>query len=98
MKGQVVLGFTERAEGIPYESGKVVENWARTFECRPERFYVPNSEEQVVDVLHMPYCVLSVTNKADREFSATTGENDSGGWCGPFAVGYPMFVGMDDVT
>jgi hypothetical protein len=35
---------------IPYESGKLVQNWARTFECRPERLYTPKSEDQVVEV------------------------------------------------
>lgn len=98
MKGEVVLGLTERAERIPYESGKVIENWARTFECRPERFYAPSSEEQVIEVLHTSCCVLSVANMTDCESSATARENDSGRWSGSFAVGHPLFVGMDDVT
>ena len=43
------VGFAERGE-VPFETGKVVRNWAQTFECRPERFYYPKTEEEVVDV------------------------------------------------
>lgn len=35
---------------IAYETNKLVQNWARTFECRPERYYRPNSESEVISV------------------------------------------------
>jgi hypothetical protein len=40
----------EGAEDIPYEEGRVVRNWAGTFEARTERFYRPKTEEEVVKV------------------------------------------------
>ena len=49
MKAEVV-GFKERGEQIPYETGKLVRNWAQTFECQPERFYYPKTENDVVEV------------------------------------------------
>jgi len=45
-----LMEFKQRAELIPYETGKVVRNWAQTFECQPERFYYPKSEDEVVEV------------------------------------------------
>ena len=96
MKGEVVLGHTERAEKMPYETGKLVQNWARTFECRPQRFYSPKSEEQVIDVL--PFFSGLWLTAADRESSPTAGENNSSGWRGSFTVRYTLFVRMDDVT
>jgi hypothetical protein len=49
MKAEL-MGFKESGELIPYETGKVVRNWAQTFECQPERFYYPKSEDEVVEV------------------------------------------------
>jgi hypothetical protein len=46
-----VVGFKECGEKLPYETGRVVHNWAQTFECRPERFYLPKNEDQVIKVL-----------------------------------------------
>jgi hypothetical protein len=37
-------------EDIPYQEGRVVRNWAGTFEARTERFYRPKTEEEVVKV------------------------------------------------
>jgi len=45
-----VLGFADCGEKVPYETGRVVRNWAQTFECRPERFYYPKTEDEVVEV------------------------------------------------
>jgi hypothetical protein len=45
-----VLGFTGKDDNGTYETGRLVRNWAETFECRPERLYTPVSEEQVVEV------------------------------------------------
>lgn len=39
-----------QGEEIPYQQGKLVRNWAGTFEARTERFYTPESEEEVVKV------------------------------------------------
>ena len=45
-----VGGLEERSHNLSYETGKIVRNWARTFECQPERFYYPKSEDDVVEV------------------------------------------------
>jgi hypothetical protein len=45
-----VVGFADCGEKVPYETGRVVRNWAQTFECRPERFYCPKTEDEVVEV------------------------------------------------
>lgn len=45
-----IVGFADRGEKVPYETGRVVRNWAQTFECRPERFYCPKTEDEVVEV------------------------------------------------
>ena len=45
------FGIKDTSEDIPYETDRIVGNWAQTFECRPERFYFPDSEEQVTEVL-----------------------------------------------
>ena len=40
----------QRGEEICYQEGKLVRNWAGTFEARTERFYAPETEEEVVKV------------------------------------------------
>lgn len=50
MEAEVAAGFKERGEHIEYQTGKIVLNWARTFQCQPERFYSPKSEDNVVEV------------------------------------------------
>jgi hypothetical protein len=50
MKSEVI-GFQESGERIRFETGKIVQNWARTFECTPERYYTPCSENEVIQVL-----------------------------------------------
>lgn len=50
MKAEAVVGFKERREHIQYQTGKIVPNWAQTFQCQPERFYYPKSEDDVVEV------------------------------------------------
>jgi hypothetical protein len=50
MEAEVVAGFKERGEHIQYQTGKIVLNWAQTFQCQPERFYYPKSEDDVVEV------------------------------------------------
>jgi hypothetical protein len=51
-----VVGFKECGEKLPYETGRVVRNWAQTFECRPERLYVPKNEDEVVEVRYNICC------------------------------------------
>ena len=46
----------EKGDEIPYEEGRLVRNWARSFEARTERFYTPQTEEEVVQV----YLLFSV--------------------------------------
>ena len=92
---------TQRGEQIPYETCRVVQNWARTFECRPERFYTPKSEDDVIDVLR-PHPILDPKFVADlgvdREPRSATRKDDSGGWSRAFAIRYSLYVRMDGVT
>ena len=44
------MGFKHRGEHLQYQTGKIVRNWAQSFECQPERFYYPKSEDDVVEV------------------------------------------------
>jgi hypothetical protein len=37
-------------DGPRYLTGRLVLNWAETYECRPERFYRPRSEDEVAQV------------------------------------------------
>ena len=46
----------DKGDEIPYEEGRLVRNWARSFEARTERFYTPQTEEEVVQV----YLLFSV--------------------------------------
>jgi hypothetical protein len=87
-------GIKEGGENIEFETGKVVRNWAQTFECRPERFYTPRSEDEVIGVSsHAGYSA-----DLDCEFGEIDREEYSGCWSGAFTVGYSLFVGMDDVA
>ena len=47
----------DKGDEIPYEEGRLVRNWARSFEARTERFYTPQTEEEVVQV-YIPFCLL----------------------------------------
>jgi hypothetical protein len=63
LKAQVV-GFKGPSEDLPYETGKIVRNWAQTFECRPERLYHPRTEDEVVQV-YPPYSDLFLDRSAN---------------------------------
>lgn len=39
-----------QGDEIRYQEGKLVRNWAGTFEARTEQFYTPETEEEVVKV------------------------------------------------
>jgi len=43
-------GGNSNGGDVPYQTDRLVRNWAETFECRPERFYAPNTEDEVVKV------------------------------------------------
>jgi hypothetical protein len=43
-------GVEVEGDEIPFETGRLVSNWAGTFECLTERYYTPNTEAEVVEV------------------------------------------------
>jgi len=92
---------TRHGKQLLYKTGQVVQNWARTFECRPERFYTPKSEDDIVDVL-LPSPMVNpefVTDLGvDREPRPTRTKDDSGGWSSAFAIRYSLYVRMDGVA
>ena len=55
---------TQDNSEIPYETDKLVQNWARTFECGPERYYRPNTESEVISVSSFPE--LDISNVSQR--------------------------------
>ena len=103
MKSEVV-GLKESGELLKYQTGKSVRNWARTFECRPERFYVPQTEGEVVEVLSAQIffssiaCIMHNRLTIDREPCSEIRKNNSDGRRGAFALGYLLFLRMDDVS
>jgi hypothetical protein len=77
-----VLGLISGKEDDgTYETGRLVRNWAETFECRPERLYSPVSEEQVAEV-----SLSEADADLDCESCEGTWEDYSMCWCCSFAV------------
>ena len=99
--GMMTEPSTGHGKQFPYKTGKVVQNWARTFECHPERFYTPKSEDDVIHVL-LPSPMVNpkfVTDLGvDREPCSATTKDDSGSWISAFAIRYPLYVRMDGVA
>jgi hypothetical protein len=50
-------GVEGEGDEIPFETGRLISNWAGTFECLTERYYTPNTEAEVVEVTACLCCV-----------------------------------------
>ena len=91
-------------EHLQYQTGKIVRNWAQTFECQPERFYYPKSEDDIVEVLptqEIAPAILALLDSQlmlDCESCKRTWEICSSCWSGALAVRHSLFLRMDDVT